>query len=793
MDHNNISMSQRLLAALGFVLAAAIHPAWAQGEAAIRGQALAAADSSVLPGVTVTLTFVTAGESVQATTDGEGRFSFQSIRPGEYALSGVQEGFIARELRFALEPREIKVVVLSFDLQRLQVGVEVKGEATSISSTHSPSSTVLTAERLDNMPVSKRTTLPEAVVTLAPGMIRSHDDFVHIRGHEIALNPYINGVSFWENPHVLFSAGLSPEIIETANVMTGGFSAEYGNRFGGVVDVVTKSGLRMQNNGALTLNGGQAGRRNVSGEFGGHREKFGYYVFGSVFQSDRFLSPPDPTASHDDAWGGHLFAQLDSNLGRAGALRVVMMGDGTNFEIPKTPQDVELRPQADADQHTRQQSAIVGWTRAWPDVAFGASFYQRWSRSRLSPAAGPLTAVAKLNRELLTVGSKADVTRFAGRHAFKTGIDAVWLQPEEDLAYNDSGYRELTHLLGLPHIHITDNAINFTGRASGSQFSAYVQDGVQLGAHVTADLGVRVDRYDLLVSATHASPRMNIAFRIGGGAVLHASYNHFFVPPPIEGVLSNNAGLTQAVREIGVALGALQPSSEDQFEVGASAPVGPMRLALTGYHRATHSPVHTTVWPDSRIYSYASFDRARAWGLETKVELPALTRYGVAGYLNYALGRVNFFNPVTGGFVTQAEHITQTARFLAPMDQTHTLTAGANYRHPGTGLWVGTTMEYGSGTPIGHGGSNHEHAEEDPGHEDLASAENARRVPGHFAASLSLGIDLLRDPRQRSRLSLQLDVENLTNNVYRVAQEDEFSHAQFSIPRLISATVKIRF
>ena len=101
------------------------------------------------------------------------------------------------------------------------------------------------------MPVSQRINLTDAIVTLAPGMIRGHDDFVHVRGHEIALNPSINGVSFWENPHAVFSPGLSPEVIDTANVMTGGFSAEYGNRFGGVVDIVTKSGLVMGNSGSL--------------------------------------------------------------------------------------------------------------------------------------------------------------------------------------------------------------------------------------------------------------------------------------------------------------------------------------------------------------------------------------------------------------------------------------------------------------------------------------------------------------------------------------------------------------
>ena len=84
------------------------------------------------------------------------------------------------------------------------------------------------------------------------------------RGNEIALNTFINGVSFWENPHSVFSAGLTPDIIQSANVLTGGFPAEYGNRFGGVIDIVTKSGFSMNNQGALTVGVGTALRHNAS-------------------------------------------------------------------------------------------------------------------------------------------------------------------------------------------------------------------------------------------------------------------------------------------------------------------------------------------------------------------------------------------------------------------------------------------------------------------------------------------------------------------------------------------------
>jgi outer membrane receptor protein involved in Fe transport len=771
----------------------AVGPAGAQSEATVRGRVVAAADGSALNQGSVTLKSVDPEASMQTAIDSMGHFAFQNVRPGEYVLSGSSEGFSSRDMQVALEPREIKTVTLALELLPLDVNVSVKGELSSLPSTHSPSSTVLTSERLESLPVFQRTTLTDAVVTATPGMIRGHDDFVHVRGEEVALNPLINGVAFWENAHSVFSAGLSPDVIDTANIMTGGFSAEYGSRFGGVVDIVTKSGLRMDHQGSATLSAGQAGRWNGSGEFGGHANRIGYYVLGSMFESDRFLSPPDPEAIHDHARGGHAFFQLDGNLGGAGLLRTIVMGDGTNFEIPKTPQDVELRPLADADQRTRLQTAIVGWTRASSRLAVAASFYQRWSRSQLSPASGPLTAQAQLDRELFTIGGKLDATRFAGRHAIKAGLDAVRLRPREDLAYNYAGYRDFAHLVGLPHIHITDNVINFSGEESGGLFSAYVQDNIQINGRLTADVGVRVDRYDLVVTSTQASPRINVAFMLGRGAILHASYNHFFVPPPVEGVLSSAAGLTQRIGEIGVALPPVQPTTEDQFEVGASSPMGPLQLAVTGYYRASDNPVHTTVWPDARIYSYASFDRGRAYGLEAKAEASKLVKYGVTGYLNYALGRVYFYNPVTGGFVTEAEHLTEANRFLAPMDQTHTLAAGLTYRHAKSGLFAGTLLEYGSGTPLEHGHAEDEHSLGEPEHEHAASTETAARVPAHFTANVSFGVDMLRYGTGRPKLSFQLDIENIADNVYLIAQESEFTPGQYSIPRLISATVKWRF
>jgi hypothetical protein len=166
-----------------------------------------------------------------------------------------------------LKPREVQNVTLEMKLRPMEEAVEVAVEEGAIPTIHSPSSTLISTSRMEALPLAMQTNLPDAIVTAAPGMIRGHDDFVHIRGEEIALNPFINGVSFWENPHALFSAGLGADYIDSMNIMTGGFSAEYGNRFGGVLDVVTKSGFTMDNHGSVTLGLGTALRHNASFEF----------------------------------------------------------------------------------------------------------------------------------------------------------------------------------------------------------------------------------------------------------------------------------------------------------------------------------------------------------------------------------------------------------------------------------------------------------------------------------------------------------------------------------------------
>jgi hypothetical protein len=215
-------------------------------------------------------------------------------------------------------------------------------------------------------------------------------------------------------------------------------------------------------------------------------------------------------------------------------------------------------------------------------------------------------------------------------------------------------------------------------------------------------------------------------------------------------------------------------------------------LGVTSYYRLSDDPPHTTLFPDSRFYAYASFDKGRAYGLEIKAEVPRIAGLGLSGYFNYALGRVWFYNPIHAGFTTEAAHFGATGRFLAPMDQTHTLTSGLAYHDSGTGLWGAVALEYGSGTPGGHGAGDHAHEDGEAHEHPSAPGLCGTRCAPRFTQDVSVGWNL-SSAGNIPRLSLQFTIENLSDRIYLLSKESTMVQGQYSIPRLFSGSLRIGF
>jgi outer membrane receptor protein involved in Fe transport len=310
---------------------------------------------------------------------------------------------------------------------------------------------------------------------------------------------------------------------------------------------------------------------------------------------------------------------------------------------------------------------------------------------------------------------------------------------------------------------------DFRGRRTGVQGSAYFQDKIQVTHNLSAHLGLRYDNYSLVTNGQALSPRINLAYAMQSGrTVLHFAYNRFFAPPPIENLLlSSRLGFQGLPPEIALS---------NFFEGGVSHTVSDrLVVRLTGFFRSDKNAFETTEIANVRIFAPTSFARGRAYGIESSLQLSEIKRLGVSGYVSYTAQRVFLTGPISGGFTV--EEVAPGERAPAAFDQIHTAVAGLTYRERRSGFFATTQLEYGSGTPAALHNS--------------AGEERFVRLPDHFVANFYFGIDL--PSTERKKISLQFNIENASNRVFRIAKESEFTPVQYSPPRFISGSIKLHF
>ncbi|MEJ2083008.1 MAG: carboxypeptidase regulatory-like domain-containing protein [Acidobacteriota bacterium] len=269
--------------------------------------------------VEVSLTGEVLGEPETTQTDAEGRYSFPHLSPGDYTVATQTERFYPEKVQVSLGPRATRHV--DFDLtpiSSLHEQVTVRAEKGLLDQSRSSTVISLDRKRISELPEAQRMQLTDIVKPFVASAVASHDNFVHLRGNELSLNTFINGVSFFDNPHQLFTPGISADIIQSVNVITGGFPAEFGNRFGGILDIVTRSGFDMENQGHVTLGGSTSQDRFPTRREGlfqaasdGRRDQLRVAQYpGRRLPGQGFLSAQSGTDGHP-VLGPRLFRPLD--------------------------------------------------------------------------------------------------------------------------------------------------------------------------------------------------------------------------------------------------------------------------------------------------------------------------------------------------------------------------------------------------------------------------------------------------------------------------------------------------
>ena len=696
------------------------------------------------------------GATVQtASSAQDGSFRFAALEAGPYKLKVEASGFYPAEHTFVMRPRQ--PFSLSIELQTkqtVQEKVEVRATYQTIDPQKTGSSYTFTRDDLEKLPEPIADNTNDLVNNLMPGASDSHDNFLAVRGTEFSLHEFVNGVSFLDNTQPQFSPGVSPQIFETVDLMTGGFPAEYGNRYGGVLDITTRSGASLAGHGDVNFRGATYENYDLNAEYGGQAGWLGYYLFVDGFTSGRYLDPPEPKELYDFGKGSRATAQLDFRSGTKDTFKLLLMGGGTNFQQPNISEDQEAG--RDAQRHLRQQTAILSWYHTFsPETLLSTSLYERVGSDRVLPTSDPDTPYSVASRAPFTIGIKSDVSHLWHGHVLKAGVDLVRLRELESFFFDSRGDPDV-----FPP---------FSGGLKGGQASLYLQDHFAPIRNLWVDLGLRYDYFDLVTTAVQTSPRVGLAYHFNSTkSVLHAAYNRYFSPPPIEYSLLASFIGNNAV-DPDQRVGNVRAYRQNYMEAGWSQELHPrVSLELNAYLHTGRDSYENHEISISRIFVPINFHAARSSGGELVLNMKQLERLGIAGRFQYALSRTYFYGPITGGFAGD-EPLVEGERVIPAFDQTHTGTAQIFYNNRWRNFWAGSALRYGSGTIV----------------------EKGPRLPQHFTADLATGLNLWN--AERRRIDLEFDVTNVSNSIYQIAKESEEIPIQYAPARTVGGSLKFHF
>jgi len=211
---------------------------------------------AVLPGVSVTATNTGTNQSRTVISDDEGRYRVPQLPSGTYEVEAELSGFstaVRRPIVLVLDSQA--VVNFNLSIGQITERVVVTGEASLVETTSAVTANLVDDRQIRDLPLNGRDLVQLAL--LQEGVVQNTKNlktqggndgiFVSMAGARIHQNAFLLDGTDIRGARGNMPAGAAGsvagiETIKEFKVITGAFSAEYGQFTGGVITAITKSG-----------------------------------------------------------------------------------------------------------------------------------------------------------------------------------------------------------------------------------------------------------------------------------------------------------------------------------------------------------------------------------------------------------------------------------------------------------------------------------------------------------------------------------------------------------------------
>ena len=507
-----------------------------------------------VPSVTVSLRSVDGNIVVgQTTSDSIGQVTFPDVPTGRYIVRAVRDGFADSESSpFNVRAGETEQVLVEMRLTFVRESVEVVVPANSPTESLQPVavSDVLSGAKMDIQPLAGDDF--QSLLTVLPSVIRGPEGRLRIKGGAPTTGALqLSSASLNDPSTGDFDLELPSGAVESVEVLSNPFAAEYGRFSTSVTQVRTKRGTREWifkpdnlvpgfGKGFAFVNKFEP-RLSISGPLKRDRLFLGQYLQYRYAQTPVKSLPGNPQLGLESF---DSFTRLDAALSPRHALtggviyfpRKITNATLSTFRPPETTptftqsgfsagladrlilsaysvleSTVAVRT-FEVDQKTQGQQPMV-----YAPQGQSGNFFNRQERNVRSLQFVEALTFSKdhwLGQHVFKVGLDFQRSRFDGDH-YSQQLDVVRL--DGSLAERTTYSPSLTH----PEV-------------VGSEFAIFAQDRWRVNDRLSLELGIRSDRDDV-VERVNYSPRAGVAVSLlpEGRGILRGGFGKFAERTPL--------------------------------------------------------------------------------------------------------------------------------------------------------------------------------------------------------------------------------------------------------------------
>ena len=678
------------------------------------------------------------------TTDDAGEFRLDVVPLGGYTVAVDVPGFASQEQTISVVSGNVARVHFALTLAQTKETVEVTDSSATVNPESATTETTVARSQIAQAPGADQSNSMAMITNYVPGAYMVHDQ-LHIRGgHQVSW--LLDGVPV-PNTNIASNVGpqFDPKDLDYLEVQRGGYSADYGDRTYGILNVVTRSGFERDRRGELITSYGSFNNTNDQISFGDHTQRFAYYGSLTGYRTDLGLETSSPEVLHDQTAGLGGFASLIFNKTPSDQLRLVTSLRGDHYQVPN---DTDQQAQGIRDVEDERDAFFnFSWLHTMGSGAvLTVSPFYHFNRAHYDGnyvgAPDPSFTVPEDDRTSNYVGGVVSLGVNRGKHNARVGVQ-VWGAHDNQLFATVQGDGS--------------NPLRQRQTVRGNIETLFLEDQYKLTTWLTLNGGVRLTHFgEPTISENAADPRIGAALRIPRlNWVFRGFYGRYYQAPPLLTV----AGATL----LGFDLLPLHGERDEQQEFGVAIPVAGWILDVNHFRTiAKNFFDHDAL--DNNIFIPLTIGHARIRGTEVTVRSPRVA--GRADFhVSYSNQLAQAACPITGGFIDVCDNPDY---FFLDHDQRNTLSTGFSLTLPQRS-WVGFNVNYGSGFLNGEG-------DEQPTH-----------LSPHTTLDLSLGKSF------GENWSIKLTGLNLSNHRYLLDNSNTFGGTHYVNPREISVQLKYSF